>query len=77
MTKKNVKKYTPQTTCEKIPVELCGPAGCGFVPGNLSKGCLLSPCCCNGFEPKSIVSIRDEVSGIGISETSFAGGLMP
>ena len=27
--------------------------------------------------PKSIISIRDEVSGIGISETSFTGGLMP
>ena len=27
VTKKAVKKYTPQTRCEKIPVELCGPAG--------------------------------------------------
>merc|ERR1719410_3124741 len=33
VSKKNVKKYTPQTKCEKVPVELCGPAGCGFKPG--------------------------------------------
>ena len=23
----------PVTKCEKIPQRLCGPAGCGFVPG--------------------------------------------
>ena len=28
-------------------------------------------------KPKSIKSIRDEVLSIGISETSFTGGLMP
>ena len=33
MTKKSVKKFTPQTRCEKVPVELCGPAGCGVKPG--------------------------------------------
>ena len=30
VSKKAVKKYTPQTRCEKIPVELCGPAGKAF-----------------------------------------------
>merc|ERR1712038_1650522 len=31
--KKDVKKFTPITGCTKEPVTLCGPAGCGFVPG--------------------------------------------
>jgi len=26
-------KFNPVTKCEKVPQELCGPAGCGFVPG--------------------------------------------
>ena len=26
-------KANPVTKCEKIPQRLCGPAGCGFVPG--------------------------------------------
>ena len=26
-------KSNPVTRCEKIPQRLCGPAGCGFVPG--------------------------------------------
>ena len=26
-------KANPVTRCEKIPQRLCGPAGCGFVPG--------------------------------------------
>ena len=34
LSKKNRKKYTPQTRCEKIPVTLCGPAGCGFTEGD-------------------------------------------
>ena len=29
------------------------------------------------FRPKSIINIRDEVPSIGISETSFTGGLVP
>ena len=33
MSKKRVQKFTPQTRCEKVPVELCGPAGCGVKPG--------------------------------------------
>ena len=33
VSKKSVQKLTPQTRCEKVPVELCGPAGCGFTPG--------------------------------------------
>ena len=28
--KKKIKKYSPETTCEKIPTELCAPPGCGF-----------------------------------------------
>jgi len=27
------KKFDPQTKCEKVPQEICGPSGCGFVPG--------------------------------------------
>ena len=26
-------KFTPETSCTKVPVELCGPAACGLVPG--------------------------------------------
>jgi len=26
-------KFNPVTKCEKVPQELCGPSGCGFVPG--------------------------------------------
>ena len=26
-------QFTPLTQCEKVPVEICGPAGCGFLPG--------------------------------------------
>jgi len=26
-------KFNPVTKCEKVPQELCGPVGCGFVPG--------------------------------------------
>ena len=26
-------KANPVTKCEKVPQRLCGPAGCGFVPG--------------------------------------------
>ena len=33
VSKKNVKKFTPITQCDKVPVTLCGPAGCGFKPG--------------------------------------------
>ena len=33
MSQKSVKKFTPLTKCDKIPVTLCGPAGCGFKPG--------------------------------------------
>ena len=31
LTKKKVKKVTPETGCNKEPVELCAPKGCGFV----------------------------------------------
>ena len=31
--KKAVKKYSPETRCRKVPVELCGPASCPTVPG--------------------------------------------
>ena len=27
--KAQVQKYTPETKCEKIPREMCAPAGCG------------------------------------------------
>ena len=30
MTKKKVKKFTPNTACTKEPKEICAPAGCGF-----------------------------------------------
>ena len=33
VSKKSVKKFTPLTQCDKVPVTLCGPAGCGFRPG--------------------------------------------
>ena len=28
--KQEVKKYTPETVCEKVPKEMCAPAGCGL-----------------------------------------------
>ncbi len=28
--KQRVKKYTPVTSCDKVPRELCAPVGCGF-----------------------------------------------
>jgi len=31
--KRQSMKYTPSTRCTKIPVELCGPPGCGFKEG--------------------------------------------
>ena len=31
--KKSVTKYSPQTSCQKVPVELCGPSSCPTVPG--------------------------------------------
>lgn len=31
--KKKVKKYTPQTSCKKVPQEACAPAGCGVKEG--------------------------------------------
>merc|ERR1719376_2071877 len=31
--KKQVKKFSPETKCVKVPVELCGPASCPAVPG--------------------------------------------
>ena len=30
VTKQKVKKVTPETGCDKQPVELCAPRGCGF-----------------------------------------------
>jgi len=31
--KKMVKKYTPQTSCQKVPKEMCSPKGCGVKEG--------------------------------------------
>ena len=31
--RKPVKKYSPETSCKKVPVELCGPSSCPTVPG--------------------------------------------
>merc|ERR1740137_298101 len=31
--KKMVKKYTPQTACQKVPKEMCSPKGCGVKEG--------------------------------------------
>jgi len=33
LTKQKVKKYTPETECQKVPFEVCGPAGCPVEPG--------------------------------------------
>jgi len=33
ITKQKVTKHTPMTGCEKVPTELCAPAGCGFTEG--------------------------------------------
>ena len=29
--KQQVKKYTPDTSCQKVPKEMCAPRGCGIV----------------------------------------------
>ena len=31
--KQNVKKYSPETNCKKVPRKLCGPSGCELSPG--------------------------------------------
>ena len=31
--RQTVKKFTPETTCEKLPFELCGPSACPVEPG--------------------------------------------
>ena len=31
--KQIVKKYSPETECQKVPRELCGPSGCELTPG--------------------------------------------
>merc|ERR1712106_758039 len=31
--RKPVTKYSPETSCKKVPVELCGPSSCPTVPG--------------------------------------------
>jgi len=31
--KKQVKKYTPETVCEKVPQKMCAPKGCGISEG--------------------------------------------
>lgn len=33
VSKKSVTKYTPQTACNKVPVEICGPSSCPLVAG--------------------------------------------
>ena len=33
LSKQNRKKYSPKTRCEKIPITLCGPPGCGLLEG--------------------------------------------
>ena len=33
LAKQTVKKFTPETTCEKIPFELCGPSSCPVEAG--------------------------------------------
>jgi len=33
LSKKETTKFSPLTKCNKVPVELCGPAGCGFKEG--------------------------------------------
>jgi len=33
ISKETKRKFNPVTKCEKIPQELCGPSGCGFVQG--------------------------------------------
>ena len=33
LTTQSVRKVTPDTTCTKIPIEMCGPKGCGYSEG--------------------------------------------
>jgi len=33
ISKETKRKFNPVTKCEKVPQTLCGPSGCGFVPG--------------------------------------------
>ena len=51
--KERVKKYTPETVCQKVPRELCGPSGCELQPG--PEEC---------FDKKE--TVVQEVSGISL-----------
>ena len=33
LARKNVKKYSPETECKKVPYEVCGPSACPVEPG--------------------------------------------
>jgi len=33
VTRERKQKFNPVTKCEKVPQQLCGPSGCGFVQG--------------------------------------------
>jgi hypothetical protein len=33
VSRQKVKKYSPETDCQKVPYQVCGPAACPVVPG--------------------------------------------
>ena len=66
MEKQQVKKYTPDTSCTKIPKELCAPKSCnivevGHLPCLHSIGPMLRPICPLHQGP---VQCRDKVQTV-------------
>ena len=58
VTKKSVTKYTPETQCTKIPVEICGPASCALVPG--PQECFEKKVTIAGEKPEELCNLEPQ-----------------
>ena len=57
MEKQQVKKYTPDTSCTKIPKQLCAPESCNIVEVEIKQLVIVIP--------KSLISGSSAVQGQG------------
>ena len=51
-------KYTPETQCTKVPIELCGPASCPSVPG--PQECYEKKVTIAGEKPEELCSLEPQ-----------------